>query len=198
AASFSDSQGCGIVTTAPYRYRWALVLLPPGSQATLDDPSAANPMWLPDVPGDYQVAAQVSDALGATLPTRFFVVHVESCGINVPQVAISPISPIAANTLQTVPLSVLGTPSNADTDSCPSRFAVASYSYAWSVSPAGASLMETVGSTTHFVAGSPGTYTVSLVATGSNGISSAPATQTVTVAPCGSHAPYVASVDVAP
>src|SRR5439155_1807360 len=65
-------------------------------------------------------------------------------------------------------------------------------------SPAGALLMETAGSTTHFVAGSPGTYTVSLVATGSNGISSAPATQTVTVAPCGSHAPYVASVDVAP
>src|SRR5204862_5493882 len=84
------------------------------------------------------------------------------------------------------------------TDSCPARFAITSYGYAWSVSPAGASLLQTSGNATQFVAGAPGNYTVSLVATANTGISSAPATKTVAVAACGSHAPFISSVDVAP
>ncbi|MCA1829704.1 MAG: Ig-like domain-containing protein, partial [Myxococcales bacterium] len=95
------------------------------------------------------------------------------------------------STFQPIHLKVAGA-SDADNTSCPARFAVG-VAYSWSVSPSGASLSPTAGTDTDFTAGSPGTYTVQLLAKASNGMHSS-ATQVLTVGACGSHPPSIASV----
>ena len=70
SAGFVDPPGCGSVTVQPYAYQWALVSRPSGSTAHLDSSNAVHPALVPDLSGDYQVAARVADATGAVLPTR--------------------------------------------------------------------------------------------------------------------------------
>lgn len=192
AAGFTDPPGCGTAGVTPYTWQWAIVSRPAGSAAQLDSSSGATPGFVPDLPGDYQLAARVGDAMGAVLPTRFTVVRVANCGFNLPVVSIA--GPVSANTFQPIALQVAGAGATDADNACPNRFHVTGFSYAWSVSPAGASLLPMAGANTTFTAQSPGTYTVSLVATASNGVASAPATQTVAVGNCGSHPPAISQV----
>ena len=197
-AGFLDPPGCGSLTVQPISYQWALVSRPTGSAANLDSASAVHPSFVPDLPGDYQVAARVADATGAILPTRFVTVHVPGCGTTLPVAAITPPAGTTLNTFQTLHLTIAGgTATDADNSptNCPARFAPGtSFSYAWSVSPSGATLASATGAATDFTAGAPGTYTVQLVATAANGLKSLPATLALTAGPCGSHPPSIASV----
>ena len=198
SAGFLDPPGCGIAAVQPFTYQWALVSRPQGSAAHLDSSTSAQPGFVPDLPGDYQVAARVGDSMGAILPTRFVTLHVPGCGTTLPVVAITPPGSATLNTFQPLHLTVAG---GAATDAdnllanCPARFAPGpNFTYAWSVSPSGATLASATGPATDFTSGAPGTYTVKLVATAANGIQSLPAALVLTVGPCGSHPPSIASV----
>ncbi len=196
-----SSPACNALATAPYSYRWALVARPAGSGAKLSSASAAGPALVPDVPGDYQVAAVVTDALGTVSAPAFFIVHTESCGANLPQVSVSPAGSQSVNTLSLQAVQVLGL-SATDADSvpasCPARFAVSGFTYAWTFTSATtgsrAQLSSATGTNTSFEALTPGTYSVQVVATASNGRSSAPASVDFVAGACGSHAPVVLGV----
>lgn len=196
-----QSPACNGTATAPYAYRWALVARPAGSNAQLSSATAAGPAFVPDVPGDYQVAAVVTDALGTVSAPAFTTISTQSCGKNLPQVAVSPSGAQTVNTLSPQAVQVQGlsaTDADSDPAACPARFAVAGYTYAWSIvsAPAGgrAQLSSSAGLRTSFEALTPGTYRVQLVATASNGLSSAPATVSFVAGACGSHAPQVVGV----
>ena len=198
SAGFLDPPGCGTAAVQPFTYQWALVSRPPGSTAHLDSSTAAKPGFVPDLPGDYQVAARLGDAMGSILPTRFTTLHVPGCGTTLPVVAITPPGSATPNTFQPLHLTVAGgTATDADNllANCPARFAPGpNFTYAWSVSPSGATLASATGPATDFTSGAPGTYTVKLVATAANGLQSLPAALALTVGPCGSHPPSIASV----
>ena len=196
-AGFVDPPGCGTAAVLPFAYQWALVSQPPGSAAHLDSGTSAMPSFVPDLPGDYQIAARVSDAPGAVLPTRFTTLHVPACGSNQPVTRIATPSKTTFSIFEALALSaVAATDADAVSSSCPPRFAagVTPYRYAWTVSPAGATLSSATGTSTSFAGGAPGTYTVQLVATTASGIQSLPATQVLSVGACGSHLPAIASV----
>ncbi len=49
-------------------YSWSWVSKPPGSLATLSDPSSSNPTFIADVHGDYEISLIVTDVFGASSP----------------------------------------------------------------------------------------------------------------------------------
>lgn len=195
---------CGTVLPTPgYSYGWAIVSAPAGSRAQLTSSTAANPTFVPDVPGSYQVSAIVTDALGNATPVKFKTITTTSCGANVPQASIlvggAPVTTQSVSSYSLNPLA--GSVSDAD-QSCPSRYSSGlGFSYRWSLSaqPVGGSavLSSTTGPNTTFEAFSASgatTYQVQLVVTASNGLSSPPATVDFTVSACGSHAPTISGV----
>ena len=197
---------CGTVLLSPnYSYSWALVSAPPGSRAQLTSTTIANPTFVPDVPGSYQISAIVTDALGNTTPVKFKTVTTTSCGANVPQASILVGgAPVTTQSVSSYSLNPLTASSNDADLSCPSRFfnnPALTFSYRWSISaqPVGGSavLSSTSGPNTTFEAFSASnatTYRVQLVVTASNGLSSAPASVDFTVAACGSHGPSITGV----
>jgi len=89
---------------------------PAGSSATL----AANdvtPFFVPDVPGAYQVSAQVTDALGNVSPAKFATFNTSPCGNNPVNVSIS--GPALVSSTTNAQLSFTGTVSDLDNTSCP-------------------------------------------------------------------------------
>src|SRR5262249_52714388 len=92
----SATTGCSALVQ-PFTYRWSLISLPSGSQATLTaatttgDGTSTNPgttTFSPDLQhGDYQVSATVTAALGNVSDPQFFTVHSSLCGANPPSVA---------------------------------------------------------------------------------------------------------------
>ena len=49
----------------PLQYAWSFISRPPGSSVELVNPTLANPSFIPDFPGDYQIQLKVQDNLGA-------------------------------------------------------------------------------------------------------------------------------------
>ncbi|NND36728.1 MAG: hypothetical protein HKN81_06280, partial [Gammaproteobacteria bacterium] len=47
-----------------FTLEWSLQSIPAGSAATLSDPSAANPSFVADVPGDYVAVITLEDSFG--------------------------------------------------------------------------------------------------------------------------------------
>ncbi len=206
---FSDPNGdaarCGTnVTLTPNVYQWQLVSSPAGSHAQFSSPTAASPIFVPDLPGSYQVSLVVTDALGNSTPTTTFSLSVSSCGGNAPTVSLlgpplsgnpakpSHASPIAIST--SIPAPLLAVVSDADNTSCPARFAVSNFTYAWSISqrPVGGS--ATLGVSTSnadtFIATAPSQgasadYEVSVVATAvPSGVASAPGKMRINATTC--------------
>ena len=203
ATIVETSPTCTSLPLTPYQYRWNLASRPAGSTAGLDDPSGPTPGFVPDVPGDYQVALSVTDALGSRSPTLFTTVHSSSCGANRPVVAITPAGPLASvQQRQDLALCIAnaGSPAcptggiaTSGDDSCPVRFKP-SYRYLWRIAAGpsgGARLGSPTAPSTSFRAGLPGAYRVELVARSSNGTTSDPAAVSLTATACGSHPPVV-------
>ena len=62
----------------PITYSWAITAKPPGSSATLSDPTSANPTFVVDMDGDYVIELVVSDPWSSGAPdtmTVYFLVH---------------------------------------------------------------------------------------------------------------------------
>ncbi len=70
------------VTVTSDRYAWSFLSLPPGSHAKLNDPTAANPSFVPDVAGPavYEAQVVVTDGLGNSSAPVSQTVNVSSCG----------------------------------------------------------------------------------------------------------------------
>jgi hypothetical protein len=49
-------------------YHWAVVSIPPGSQAVLSDPNSATPTFVPDIVGEYQFRLIVNDGIDDNVP----------------------------------------------------------------------------------------------------------------------------------
>ena len=200
----ANVSACGTVLPTPnYSYSWAIVSAPAGSRAQLTSSAVANPTFVPDVPGSYQVSAIVTDALGNATPVKFVTVTTTSCGANIPQASIlvggAPVTTQSVSSYSLNPLAASAT--DAD-QACPARFSTnLTFAYRWSIAaqPVGGSavLSSLSGPNTTFEAFSASnatTYRVQLVVTASNGLASAPASVDFTVASCGSHAPSISGV----
>jgi RHS repeat-associated protein len=57
-------------------YLWSIISAPTGSSASIDDPTAFNPAFSPDVYGDYQIQLTVSD--GASVDSDTIIIHANS------------------------------------------------------------------------------------------------------------------------
>ncbi len=177
-----DPSNSCTVAVLPYAYLWAIVGLPTGSHASLNDPTSVSPSFTPDVDGQYQVSLQVTDAAGNKSPTE--VMSFSTTGAcDAP-----PVVTIAAATGATgVPLQLLATVDdpNAPSDSNLCTRAVTPDSYQWSLVglPAGshATLNDPASQSPSFTPDVAGTYTAELVVTDALGIQSAAATKDIDI-----------------
>lgn len=130
-----DQPGAGTCgSTTPFSYRWRLDGAPQGSQASIDDPTAAAPAFTPDVAGTYTVSVLVTDALGNRGTARQSYT-VSSCASSGSVGAVLGAVPLAPEVGQRVTLSAA--PSDANAAGCGAPTA-APFGFLWSLeSPAG-------------------------------------------------------------
>jgi PKD repeat protein len=194
APACSDVNGGG----ATVAYRWWLVQAPAGSRAAIDEPATAQPSFMPDVRGDYEVAVAITDQAGLTSdgqsPTAHLKITAASCGDNLPVVQEVGAIPARPNVNQEVQLSALV--ADADTQSPCSL--TRAFTYSWSILslPAGsaARLNSTTATNPAFRPDVPGDYLVGLVVSDDLGRPSARQTFTVSTLTCGSAIPDATAV----
>lgn len=179
-------------------FHWSLVQLPAGSSASLNDSSALNPSFTPDVAGDYIFEFTVTDSTGQrSLPAQL-TVTVSECGAATPETGTLSADPATPNTGQIVTLSAAAS----DADNAPGCERGQTLSHRWSIiaRPTGstASLDDPTLVAPTFRPDAAGDYVIRLVVTDSTGRSSQPSELTVTAAPCGNNAPTVTSVNANP
>jgi hypothetical protein len=161
-----DNTDCGL--SDQLSYHWALVRVPTGSLAQLNDPQLSEPSLTPDVDGDYEISLTVSDQSGraATVEQTFTAT---TCGgeapvasVSVTAPAISDVSPFAASVGDTVQFD--GGDSEDPDDAC-GRGGVLSYHWTLlRVPPASqAELSLADGVTPWFIADAAGLYRVQLI-----------------------------------
>lgn len=205
-----DSNSCGSAVPVTVSYRWSLFATPAGSKAALANPAATVAAFVPDVAGPYQLSVSAEDSLGSVSPLQFVTVTTSSCGQSPVSVAATPANttlaaPFAANAQQLISLGLGGGAARSGDnqndfskpDYCPARFAN-TFSYRWQIinqPAAGAgSLTNLAGASTGFSAATPGSYSVEVVATASNGRVSNPSDVFLQVGNCGASAPILQSV----
>ena len=182
---------CAVSAANTFSYDWSILSKPAGSLTVLAGTTGPSPTFIPDVPnGQYQLLLVVKDGLGnASAPLVQALTTVSSCGTHKPTATFTP-SSLAPNA--NAPVTLTATSTVASNAGCPARFAESSLTHAWSVTPpAGGrfSLSSSSGSPVTFAASVPGTYAVSLVSTGNDGIASAASSQNLVVASCGANPP---------
>ena len=121
---------------APFAFAWALTAQPTGSHATLNNASAANPSFVPDVGGTYGVRLVITDAAGnASAPVEFPIAGIGTCNQGI---TIAPQAALAASAGQVFTLSPTVTdPNDPVAGGCTAL--TRPYSYAWQMvgQPAG-------------------------------------------------------------
>ena len=164
AAHPLDTNTCGTLPLTPYSYTWSLFSAPAGSKAVLSSSTDATPGFIPDLPGTYVFQASVKDALGNRTPSRYLYLTTSTCGAN----------PIGVSIFQSTPQNFVATAISGDNDGtkCPSRFAE-TFNFSWSVldAPVPSTWQfssPTLGGTS-FLPSVPGSYTVAVNVSGSNG-----------------------------
>ena len=149
--------------------------------------------FVPDIPGNYQLALKAKDRFGNVTPNNFTNVNTTQCGANPLAVAVyTPVNgnlqPLVTSSSSpwTLPqgksLAMLARASSSDNDpaQCPARFAQ-TLSYTWTIVTrpvnGDAQLSDVSGATSVFQSGSDPNYLayeLQLVVHGSNGQTSAP------------------------
>jgi hypothetical protein len=81
----TDPTQCTPAEPAIFTYKWSLQV-PPGSAASLSSTTASSPTFVPDLPGSYTAAVEVTDLNGHTGPMQSSVLTVSNCGEHVPVV----------------------------------------------------------------------------------------------------------------
>ena len=101
--STAPTPGCPVFPSS-FGYAWKIASQPAGSTATLNNPTAQNPSFTPDLPGAYAFQLQLTDSNSGRSSTTLLsndtlgatVVNVGSCGTNPPTAAASITAPFAA------------------------------------------------------------------------------------------------------
>lgn len=89
--SDADNSGsCGL--DQALSYRWRLVALPRGSEASLNNPTAAEPTFTPDAPGEYAFELVVTDSTGRSSRATLQV-DARECGSQSPVARLREIAP---------------------------------------------------------------------------------------------------------
>jgi len=179
-------------------YAWSIVAQPVGSLAALNNPSAANPSFTGDVPGDYEVSLVVTDSTGRSSAPAHATVTVSDCGDAAPSIdslAAAPSAPAVGEVVQF-------TADATDADNAPPCNAGQDIAYSWTFLsiPAGsaAQLNDEGISDPSFEPDIPGDYVIQLVVTDSTGRSSAPASLVVAASTCGYAVPEVLDATATP
>ena len=68
-----NGSGSSDVDGNPLTYSWSLISVPPGSGATLVNPTAVNPTFVADMPGTYVVQLIVNDGLVDSAPDEVVI-----------------------------------------------------------------------------------------------------------------------------
>lgn len=194
AAITNPNASCGGVD--PYAYRWSLESRPEGSAAVLNGASVASPSLVPDLPGTYVVAVDVSDASGRSGRAASVAYVASWCS---QPFLVKVVAPAGGITGGTLPLGAeVADPNDAEGSACAG--VTSSRSYHWSIvrAPAGstASVNAPNAVTPAFVPDLAGAYEVELTVSAADGTRAARASAQVLVEDC-SGGPSVVIDDVA-
>ena len=190
-----DKLSCGLAKT--FTYAWSVLQQPVGSAARLNDPTAADPSFVADQPGNYLVSLEVTDSAGLLSDPQTITITAAACGNN--PASITSLTPSVAKPVVGQQVVVSADVFNPD-QSCV-NFTLAR-SYAWTVvtRPTGSAAFFTdptapLGSVT---VDAPGSYRLALVVTEASGIKSKQAFLDLTTSFCGLAAPSVTGTSAAP
>ncbi len=146
-----DGSGSSDVDGNPLTFTWSLTTRPPGSVATLSNPTAVMPTFLADLPGEYVAQLIVNDGFESSAPDTVVITTANSA----PVANAGPDQTVAVG--QTVSLNGAG---SSDADGDPLTFA-------WSFTSRPAGSLTTLDNPTavgpSFTADRPGTYVVQLI-----------------------------------
>ncbi|MEK6608240.1 MAG: hypothetical protein AABZ30_11305, partial [Myxococcota bacterium] len=195
-ATISDADAADPCLLAEsFSYEWSLAELPVGSLAAINEPSAANPSFVPDVPGAYRVALVVTDGAGLAGAALSEAIVASTCGANAPSTGALSASTTAPAVGQAVQLTA---PAASDADNLAPCSLGQTLAYAWSFTelPAGslATLNDPAATNPSFVPDVTGTYRVQLAladSTGRQGLGASPA---VIASTCGANAPSIGTL----
>ncbi len=195
SASVSDADAkdpCKLERT--FSYAWKITDRPAGSSAGLVDADTPKPSFKPDLDGDYEISAIVTDQLGRASAPKAFKLTVGSCGNQTPVIAKITANPDKPAIGQVVALGA--DVSDKDSDCGKTE----SIGYGWTLlsAPPGsnAALNLPSGTNPAFHVDLPGAYVVRLVATDLAGHKSAPLEATITASACGGNAPSIDPKDI--
>ena len=176
-------------------WKWVVVSAPAGSAATIQNAAGARASFVPDRRGDFEIALQVTDAMGLSSDINEAAAHVsfsvKPCGDNRPAIDEFIVDPVSPNIQQAVQLGAIVSHADAVSPCALER----SSTYRWSMIalPAGshASLNDTGSRNPSFVPDVAGDYLVELVVTDNVGRASAPRHVTISTTTCGTAIPVV-------
>ena len=183
-ATVSDANDSCLTVPETFTYRWNIRTQPSMSFAALNDPTASNPSFTPDQPGDYLFELAVTDSSGNDSQPVSLRIHVASCGRNAPSIDTLAASPAQPNAGQLVVL----TPATSDADSaCPGFDPTLTYAWSLGARPKGSAsfIRDPLAATASFVPDLPGIYQSALVVTDATGLSSAVRLLTLSTTSCG-------------
>lgn len=195
-ADADNATGCDMGQTVAMS--WRLVALPPGSMATLNQTDARNPSFVPDKAGDYIAELVVTDSSGLSSAPAEVTIEVSNCGTVAPTINGVTATPSSTPIGQSVQLEADVT----DADNQGPCNLTQTMTYQWTLVglPAGsrASINGNAAQMPSLTPDVPGTYTVELVVTDSNGMRSQPAYVNVTANDCGGAEPVALIEEVFP
>ena len=171
----------GCYAAAGLTYSWAMLSRPPGSLASVTDPTAAAPAFTPDLAGVYAFFVRVTDKLGNTGTASFSSPAVTNCSTPAVTLSQTPASPelqqsVSVSALVNDPVGSCGAPTTAP------------FTYAWTLAtPAGSTavLSNPRGASTSFVPDvTPGAYSYQVTVTDALGAQVTSSTGSTTPADC--------------
>jgi PKD repeat protein len=184
----ADTAAACAAHAAAFSHRWTLVELPAGSAARLNDATARNPSFTPDIAGRYVARVVATDPTGRASAPSDVTITAATCGGNAPAISAITTEPAAASAVgQRVRLS----PTFSDADvACGGHAAAFTFAWRFEELPRGslAALNDPSGIRPSFTPDLSGTYRVALTLTDPTG-RTATAVSAIVIGACGTNAP---------
>lgn len=186
---------------APLAFHWVLAAVPALSSAALSDPKSVQPVFTPDLAGDYTVQLTADDGLHESAPASVVVSAASDC---TPVVDVTSASVSSANVGQSVQLFGHAVAPCDQASAAVGGDPIRAWQWSFVALPSGsrALLSHADQPGAQFIPDLRGDYTLALQATSALGLHSdtsvASARVTVTVRACGDNAPVVASLGASP
>ncbi len=185
---------CGLAER--FERRWTLLEAPAGLAPDALRLALDEPLLRLDLPGDYRVRLEVTDAAGHRAPPAEASFTVGACGAATPRVDSVSQTPAPARVGQRIELSAAAS----DPDEGPGCEQEQPLTFAWRLlaAPAGSSARLQGSAPAWWVADRSGEYEVEVVAVDPTGRRSLPFAHRLTVAACGEAAPAIAALAASP